>query len=133
VRLRDPSRMFKFAVVGTSGVGVNMFFFWFFRQIVGIDYKIASPMAVELSIVSNFLLNNYWTFRDAVKVSPFMTRLGRFHVAAAGGFLINYLVLLTLVRFFGVHPDLANLIGIAVAFLWNYTFNVKWTWRQTGE
>jgi dolichol-phosphate mannosyltransferase len=133
VRLGDPSRIFKFAVVGTSGVGVNMFFFWFFRQIVGIDLEIASPIAVELSIVSNFLLNDYWTFSDAVKASPFRIRLARFHVAAAGGFLINYLVLLGLVRFFGVQPDLANLIGIAVAFLWNYTFNVKWTWRQTGE
>lgn len=131
MRLRDPRRLFKFAVVGTSGVVVNMFFFWCFVRGVGVDYRIASPFAVELSILSNFLLNNAWTFRDAVKTSPLATRLLRFHVAAAGGFLINYLVLIGLVEFFDLREELANLIGIAVAFLWNYAFNVKWTWRQT--
>ena len=27
---------------------------------------LASPIAIELSIVSNFLINNYWTFADRV-------------------------------------------------------------------
>jgi dolichol-phosphate mannosyltransferase len=133
VRLTDRSRLFKFATVGISGVGVNMFFFWFFHRVVGIDYKIACTIAVELSIVSNFLLNNAWTFRDVTKASPFATRLARFHVAAAGGFIVNFAILYGLVEFWNVVKEPANLAGIAVAFVWNYAFNVKWTWRQSGK
>ena len=108
-----------------------MFFLWLFFRVVGIDYRIASPIAVELSILSNFLLNNAWTFRDTLRTSPLGTRIARFHIAAAGGFVINWVVLVSLVEFFDRMVELANLVGIAAAFLWNYAFNVKWTWRQT--
>jgi dolichol-phosphate mannosyltransferase len=130
VRLVDPRRMFKFAVVGGSGVVVNTFFLWFFTEIGNIYYLISSPLAVELSIVSNFLLNNFWTFRDASDRASFWSRMFKFHVTAAGGFVINYTFLVGLTELFCVYYLLSNLIGILAGFLWNYAVNVKWTWRK---
>jgi dolichol-phosphate mannosyltransferase len=133
VRLRDPSRIFKFAVVGTSGVGVNTFFLWFFTAVAGIDYRISSPMAVELAVLSNFLLNNYWTFRDAADRSHVLVRMFRFHVTAAGGFVVNYTFLVGLTELAGIYYLVSNLVGILAGFLWNYVVNVKWTWKPTPE
>jgi dolichol-phosphate mannosyltransferase len=130
VRLNDPIRFFKFGTVGVSGVAVNEFFLWFFTAIGQIHYMISSPLAVEISIVSNFLLNNYWTFRDAQDYSRFSTRMLKFHVTAAGGFVINYAFLVGLTELTGLHYLLSNLVGILAAFLWNYAVNVKWTWRR---
>lgn len=132
MRLIDKRRMIRFAAVGLSGVGVNMFFLWFFTEVGRIHYMISSPMAVEISIVSNFLLNDAWTFRDAPNRSRFAVRLLRFHLTAAGGFVLNYTVLVGLTELAGVYYLLSNLAGIVAGMAWNYTVNVKWTWRQSA-
>lgn len=133
MRLRDPSRIFKFAVVGTSGVGVNTFFLWFFTAVAGFDYRVSSPMAVELAVLSNFMLNNYWTFRDAADRSHVLVRMLRFHVTAAGGFVVNWTFLVGLTELTGMYYLVSNLVGILAGFLWNYVVNVKWTWKPTPD
>jgi dolichol-phosphate mannosyltransferase len=62
IRLHSSKTFIKFAIVGLSGVVVNLCFFTLFLM-MGMNKYLASPLAIELSIVSNFLLNNYWTFR----------------------------------------------------------------------
>jgi dolichol-phosphate mannosyltransferase len=133
VRLGDPSRMFKFGVVGVSGVGVNSFFLWFFTDVAGIHYMGSSPMAVELAVLSNFLLNNYWTFRDSDNRSPILVKMLKFHVTAAGGFAINFVFLVGLTELAGMYYLLSNLVGILAGFLWNYAVNVKWTWSSRAQ
>jgi len=132
VRLIDKDRMIRFAAVGLSGVGVNMFFLWFFTEVGGIHYMISSPIAVEISIVSNFVLNDNWTFRDAPDRARFPVRLLRFHLTALGGFVLNYAVLIGLTELAGLYYLLSNLAGIVTGIAWNYTVNVKWTWRRSG-
>jgi dolichol-phosphate mannosyltransferase len=129
VRLADRARFLKFAAVGISGVGVNSFFLWLFTDVVGIRYWISSPIAVELAILSNFFLNDCWTFRDVAEAPGLLDRSKRFHVTAAGGFVINWSVLVGLTHFAGLYYLLSNLVGILAGFLWNYTLNVKWTWK----
>jgi dolichol-phosphate mannosyltransferase len=130
-RLADPGRLIRFAVVGTSGVGINTLCLWLFTEVGRVHYLISSPIAIELSILSNFTLNDRWTFRDAREPAPWPRRLGRFHVTAAGGAALNWLAILLLARLGGVvHYQTANLVGIAAGFLWNYTLNVQWTWRR---
>lgn len=132
MRVRDQGRAVRFAVVGASGVVVNTFFLWLFTEVAQIYYLVSSPMAVELSILWNFLLNNAWTFGDATRPVSVPMRLLRFHVTAAGGFVINYLFLVGLTEFFDLYYLLSNLVGILAGFLWNYTVNVKWTWRASS-
>jgi len=57
----DPEKMkefMKFAVVGGSGVLVNMGCFYVFTRYAGIRIEFASPMAIEISILTNFFLFN---------------------------------------------------------------------------
>jgi dolichol-phosphate mannosyltransferase len=133
-RLADARRLFRFAVVGTSGVGVNALCLWLLTEVGRLHYLVSSPIAIELSILSNFALNDRWTFRHARDAAAWPTRLGRFHVTAAGGAAINWGTIVVLARLAGlVHYQVANLVGIAVAFLWNYTLNVRWTWRRRPD
>jgi dolichol-phosphate mannosyltransferase len=125
-------RISKFAVVGISGILVNTLFLWSFTRYAGIDYKISSPMAVELAVLSNFFFNNTWTFGDSTGGSPLLARMVKFHVTAAGGFVINWAFLVALTELVDLYYLLSNLVGILAGFLWNYTVNVKWTWRP-GE
>jgi putative flippase GtrA len=53
-----------FGVVGASGVLVNLGCLFAFADALGVQTNIASALAIEVSILSNFLLNDRWTFRD---------------------------------------------------------------------
>jgi putative flippase GtrA len=63
LRVQDSRTIFKLAAVGLSGAFVNLGIFLLITRL-GVNKFIASPIAIETSIISNFLLNNYWTFRE---------------------------------------------------------------------
>src|SRR5215210_194994 len=60
----SAGRFWKFALVGTSGVLVNMVTLIVLAEVLDAHKVIAWMFAVGLSILSNFLLNNAFTWRD---------------------------------------------------------------------
>jgi dolichol-phosphate mannosyltransferase len=133
IRFARSSEFIKFCIVGASGVLVNMGAYILFTRTGGIPLEIASPLAIELSILSNFAFNNTWTFRNRHTNRGLLHRLLRFHVVSSFSGLANYMVLLLLVRLFGMWDILGNLTGIATATLINYFMNSLWTWREVGQ
>jgi dolichol-phosphate mannosyltransferase len=130
IRFRRSEEFFRYCVVGGLGVLVNMGVLVAVRR-AGVRLEVASPVAIELSIVFNYVLNAAWTFRRrAVVQGPVAGRFVRFHLVAAAAGLVNYAALLVLARIFGVWYVAANLAGIAIATLVNYSLNSLWTWRR---
>lgn len=119
----------KFGIVGGSGVLVNMGLLYLLTRQFSIRLEIASPIAIEISILTNFLLNNIWTFRKRETHVPFFSRLFRYHLVTGLAGIVNYLILLLLVKQFGMNEFLSNLIGIAVGTIINYSLNSAWTWN----
>ncbi len=124
-------RFVKFCIVGLSGVVVNMGILWLLTRFAGLQYYISSLFAIEASIVSNFAFNDYFTFADrrTGKTKSYISRLLRFNVTCAAGAGIQYGLLVLFTSVIGVYYLLSNLIGIAVATLWNYFVNFSWTWK----
>jgi dolichol-phosphate mannosyltransferase len=79
IRFRKSNEFIKFCVTGTSGVVVNMAGYILLTRFLGIPIEIASPIAIETSILSNFFLNNVWTFRNRETENYCLTKLLRFH------------------------------------------------------
>src|SRR5690349_7526946 len=86
-------RFAKFALVGGTGVGVNMGLFWLLTSVLGMHYLVAGPIAIETAICSNFLLNNCWTFADRQAQRLEFRTFGRYQLVTLGGMLINVGVL----------------------------------------
>ena len=63
LRLATHRTFIKFAATGLVGVIINLGTFQILLDF-GVHKLLASPLAIELSIISNFLLNNYWTFAE---------------------------------------------------------------------
>ena len=63
-------RFLRFGLVGASGVVVNMAALIFLTEKLKINYAVSSLAAIELSILSNFALNNAWTWADR-RTKPF--------------------------------------------------------------
>ena len=129
------NRMLKFAAVGVSGIFVNESILFALTEIFEVFYLASAAISVEMSILSNFMLNELWTFRDR-RSKGFLRVLRRalkYNFVSFGALTINLVVLYFLVEFFGIHYLLANLIGIFVAFLWNFVLSTLWAWGGESQ
>ena len=124
-------RLIKFGIVGASGVVVNMAALYLLTDFGKIPYFVASIIAIELSIISNFTINFLWTWSDRSGDGTVWAKLVRYHIGAgATAFLGNYLILILLTEIFGMHYLISNLIGIGVGTFSNYIINDLWTFRH---
>ena len=133
IRLQSSRTFIKFAIVGASGVLVNLGFFTLFLELE-INKYIASPIAIELSIIWNFLLNNYWTFRWRKTSSRTRIRGLKFNLVSIIALGVSYgsFVILSL-AFPDIMPQIHQLIGIVPATLVNYFLNSYWTFRHADD
>ncbi len=125
-------RFVKFGLVGGSGILINEGLLWFLWGMMGIYLLLSSLISVEVSIIWNFIWNEVWTFHDRGKegVKEFFKRMGKFNLVSIIGLILNVAILMFLNKVFGIYPLTANIVGIAVAFIWNFAANNLWTWYK---
>jgi dolichol-phosphate mannosyltransferase len=130
---QEWKKLFKFGMVGLSGIVVNEGVLIYLKEFIHLALPVASIIAIELSIVSNFLLNDIWTFRSDREGHALGQRWQRFisfQVVSVGGAVINFVILNTLAVCVGIDYRVANILGILVAFIWNFLVNRRVTWKK---
>jgi len=128
-------RLIQFGLVGLTGVGVNMGTFVLLREVAHLYDLVAIVLAVGASIVSNFVLNDIWTFRDkrVGRIDATLARAWKFALVSLGATAIYYGIYTPLTRLLDVYELLAYAIAIGVGTIWNFSVNVLWTWRTRVE
>jgi dolichol-phosphate mannosyltransferase len=130
-------RFFRFCAVGISGLFVNGVALNFFAEAEGLNYLSASVFAMESAIISNFILNELWTFRDRSSRKTGMAnrlkRFYRFNLICAVGAILNTVVSWALTHLAGIYLPMSALIGFGLATLWNYGLNSNYTWQVPIE
>ena len=130
LRLRNHLTFIKFSLTGGCGVFVNLGSFSLLLEF-GLNKFIASPTAIFASVISNFLMNNYWTFGDRVMVGRKFVRGFKFIIVSLIALLLSYTVFVVLSMLFPkVLPVLLQAGGIAPGALLNYYLNSRWTFRE---
>ena len=130
---REWERIFKFGIVGLSGIVVNQGLLIIFKEFAGWPIWIAGAVAIQVAIVNNFLWNDLWTFKATSTDYKFPSRLHRlfaFEIVSSGGAVINYAVLNLMVLFLATNYQTANIIGILLGFVWNFLVNRNITWKK---
>jgi len=135
IRFKSIERMIKFALVGGSGIVVNLGMFSSIKYLFSIYHAssdttllLSSLCGDEISIIYNFILNHKWTFKDTANDDHIIIKLLKFHAITIISVMINNSILFILYKMLGIPDILAKFIGILVAFVWNYFFNARWTW-----
>ena len=129
LRLRSHLTFVRFCVTGLCGVVVNLGSFYLMLKL-GIHKFVASPMAILISIFSNFMMNNYWTFGDRIMISRRSVRGVKFAMVSLMTLLLSYSVFVALSMLFPrVFPVLLQACGIVPGALLNYYLNSRWTFR----
>jgi dolichol-phosphate mannosyltransferase len=132
IRFQSSKVFIKFCVTGASGVLVNLGIFTALLDL-GVNKFVASPIAIQCSIITNFLVNNYWTFRRRNLVGSVHARGLRFNVVSFLSLAISYLTFIVLsYGVSSVPPQVSQLIGIIPATLVNYFLNSYWIFRDAS-
>ena len=127
---RNTKDFIKYSLVGISGVFVNLGLYALLTRYYEVSEILAPLISIETALISNFILNNFWTFGKRTTHSRIRVKFLKFHLASGFSALINYSVFLALFLVFQLHDILANLIGIALAAIVNYLINSNWTWKD---
>lgn len=130
IRLQRSRLFIKFCVVGASGVAVNLgVFTWLLAQ--ELNRFLASPIAIEVSILWNFLLNNFWTFSERDTRDRVEIRALKFNAVSFLALGLSYSTFVLLSWLFPqLPPQIPQLAGIIPATLVNYFMNSYWTFRE---
>ncbi|MCE5242534.1 MAG: GtrA family protein [Syntrophobacteraceae bacterium] len=130
IRLHGSITLLKFLAVGISGIVVNLAFFSLFLW-SGLHKYLASPLAIELSVLWNFWLHNSWTFTSRDVAGSIPVKCLKFNLVSLGALAVSYSSFVALTILFpGVSPQIHQLIGIAPGTLVNYLVNSTWTFAS---
>jgi dolichol-phosphate mannosyltransferase len=132
-RISDPSkpsearqrlvRWVKFNLVGGIGIGVQLVALAIFRSLLHFNYLLATVLAVEVTVIHNFLWHEHFTWADRPSghVRHSIARLARFNATNGLVSLVANLVLMRLlVGGFGMNYVAANVIAITACSLVNF-------------
>lgn len=108
--LYDHKRFVKFLFVGGTGFIVQ-YMITYFCIVLGFEQYIATMLAAESAILSNFTLNNLWTFGDTKHIKEqgsFLRRLVKFNTASFASIGIQTLATYFAVQVFGETITILN-------------------------
>lgn len=135
LRWRKNEKPIKMIIVGTIGMFVQMFFFNVFRAFLGL--RAAQNLAIEMAVISNFCLNNFWTFSGSKfifsRFGQMLIGFVKFNLASLGSIIIQNIVLFAGIKFLGQTWTIENLfvlLGILIGMFWNYLMYTRVVWKK---
>lgn len=154
VRMQEilEMRVFKFGVVGGIGFLINtiglfvfsrlavlQMFAQYLQQSSGASFinisGVAAALGAECAIVSNFTLNNLWTFKDRKMTSIFqiIPKFVQFNLSSFGAVLIQFIVVGAGTMITGISP-LSRMfwliVATAIGMVLNYFIYSKVIWKE---
>ena len=103
---------------------------------------VLAAIAIEAAIISNFLLNHHWAFKDRKNGNHWFSRLVQFNVLSSGSIVIQLITVSLGLRFFGndirifglaLLANLYQAVGIWLGLIWNYLSYSRIVWRAPKQ
>jgi len=127
-------RFIKFGIVGFVGFLVNYLGLEAFK-VLGLSTYFATLIATEFAIISNFIFNNVWTFKDKkiTKVSEIIPQFVKFNVSSLFAVIVQPLIVAGAAKLFG-ETSLIRLGALVFALVviiipYNYAIYNIFIWK----
>jgi dolichol-phosphate mannosyltransferase len=138
VVLLSQSSFVRFCIIGSFGALVDMLALYLLSDPSTLHWGLTRSKVIgaELALISNFLMNDAWTFAARIGANRGMEakfqRFLKFNVLCGIGLLLNIGILNILFNRLGMNRYAANGIAIVLVTAWNYTLNLKLGWRTAS-
>lgn len=123
-------RFLLFALVGSIGLFVHLVMLFIALDVLGAPFPEAQAFGAILAMTSNFLLNNFLTYRDQrLRGFGILRGLAIFYLVCSVGLIANVGVA------FSVYDQepiwwLAGAAGALMGVVWNYAVSSLFVWRK---
>jgi dolichol-phosphate mannosyltransferase len=121
---RDLRQLIRYAMVGGSGVALDLIVFFVLYNRLGLHEQIANAISTSLGITNNFVLNALFTFdrRDRPLV-----RFLRFYAVGLTGIALTYVLFRVFSDWLGVDPNLVKAGSLPLVLALQFVLNKKWS------
>ncbi len=125
-----PRKAISFALVGISGVLVQLSISYSFMWFLGFTFQSVLPIAVVLAATSNYLVNNWLTFRvKRLRNKALFIGLLKFLLVSSLPIFANVGLASSFYKLVSPNTLFSQLAGIIVVFIWNYAASSKLVWN----
>jgi putative flippase GtrA len=142
---KERVRFLKFATVGAIGSVIDMVFMNLLTQLLNLRLVYAGTISLICAIVSNFMLNRYWTYPDS-RSRHFLHQLSMFFLVNLVGIVFRIPILHYVEPVMaGAFESMVHLshssaqilaknatlaFAIGVVMIWNFFINRYWTYND---
>ena len=133
---KELKRFIKYCIIGITGIIVNTTVLFVFTDKLSMFYLLSSAMAYEISIITNFILNDIWTFNENVmqnRSHNFLTRAMYFNWAMIIGAIFGIFLLYIFTEFLSIDYLVSNIISICIVTIWRYYASITMVWKIKGK
>lgn len=117
-------RILRYGIIGVSGVGVNLGVLTILHHLWPLQATLTYVIAVEASIISNYVLNAWFTFKARVHFAGLM----RYNVVSAGGLIVQTAIY-KLLLLQHLNYIVADLIAIPFGTIIGFILSNVWVFR----
>lgn len=123
-------QLLRFVLVGTLAAGVQTVLLWTFVDIGGWNYLLGAAVAIEITIILQYVLNNAWTFSHAqhVTLRAYLVGMGKTNLVRGTAIPIQLAILYALVSWLSIGYIVANGGAIGITGVYRYLLDAYWTW-----
>ncbi|MBP2649358.1 MAG: GtrA-like protein [Firmicutes bacterium] len=119
----------KFALVGLTGVGVNLAVYVTAIS-AGASYLVAAKLSFAAAVTGNFIGNLRWTFRGRAKSRAIGLKYFMFVIISWINLEVNLAILQMLIESFKVDQTISQIMAIAVVSFFNFLVNYFITFNE---
>lgn len=130
-------RIFSFVLFGGIAAVVNLIVFYIVFYHIPLSASteahniIAFVIASEISLITNFIPNDRFTFRHLPgRNRSWSARCARFHMTSIGGTILTFLIEFTLSSKAHVPAIISQAVAILLVLVYNFSFHHIFTYRH---
>lgn len=143
--IKERNRFFKFALVGALGAVIDFIVMNLLSHFTDMSLVYAGTLSISCAVISNFILNRFWTYPES-RSRPLFSQLGMFFIVNLAGLairipILHYVEPPMLVFFeslFHTAHATAELYAknltlgaaVGIVMLWNFFVNRYWTYND---
>jgi Predicted membrane protein len=125
---RKIVQLFKFGIVGLSGLMIDFSITYFFKEQLHFDPYLANAIGFSFAVVNNYFINKIWTFKN--KEKAIIQQFAKFLLVAVIGLALNTLCIYLLHQQLHILFYVSKFMAIVLVFVWNYTINATLTFNK---
>ena len=123
-------RLVRFFLVGCTAASIQLALLWLFVDLGGANYLVGALVAIELTILFQYVLNNAWTFHRSRHSSAreYAIGLGKTNLVRGTAIPLQLGILYVLVTMGTAEYLIGNAVAVSVTGLYRYALDSAWTW-----